>query len=156
MQWILHPSYVADSLTAGVFLDEEAYEWGVCPSTVGAPSAVWSGACTRGRRSVQRGVPPFAGWRVYIHGNTVPPAYTLVELVQAGGGECVLVLHMGSDVPGGGEEEEKAQSALTLDSLTLVLCSSDEIDNDPILARLLAAKIRVVKPSYLLDIISCE
>ncbi|WAR23272.1 TOPB1-like protein [Mya arenaria] len=66
-KWALHPSYVRDSLAAGVFLDEEQYEW-CADRVINGPGVdeELAYASRRWRFLLGAEIGAFSGWRVAV------------------------------------------------------------------------------------------
>ena len=112
----MHPEYLKDSDTAGVFLAEDTYEWGYSLSDDGLPlrpgsieSNIWPLCCRRGRENAAQGNRPFEGRYVILLSS--PPTEGTGEDTSACKGPTRDVLeaivHAGGGVPL--EYEEQSQ-----------------------------------------------
>ena len=95
-KWILYPSYIADSMKAGKFLNEVDYEWG--PATVKRQRKKYlfdDRICLtvpsywRNRINADLQAKPFNGWKFILHPDIVPPPHMCQRIIEAGGG-CVI------------------------------------------------------------------
>jgi len=91
-KWVLHPSFVSASLTAGKWLPEERFEWGNPASQflpVKTSDSLEAKLASAARRWRQRGgAGAFQGMKVVLHTPDNKQA-SFTRLVTAGGGEVM-------------------------------------------------------------------
>jgi topoisomerase (DNA) II binding protein 1 len=150
-KWILHTSYLKDSLEAGHFLTEEPYEWGSghgdgSSSTTGR---VWEGSPRYWREQrEQHGCGPFSHWRVSLYSTAkfkmVPPIDLCHRLLEAGGA-AVVCIRPPYDIP---QQDEGNESG---SQLTRVAFMAEGLGRSKQALKFKKAGVECVKPAYTLS-----
>ena len=143
-QWILRPEYIDSCSNAGQWQPEEEFEWSA--STDGAlvdqKSGLWLGAARKWRLQNSAGLGPYSGYQISIVGKTEPPREQLERLLIVGRGAVVSI------------EENVAPDGVT--ATRLVVAKEANASNHDVLSLAQSTGAIVVKPRFLLDLISME
>lgn len=148
-QWILKPSYLEASSSAGRFVDEAPHEWGANEddSELMDPR-IWPQAAAFWRKVRAEGQPgAFTGWRFLVHPKCVPPPDMCERIIDASDG-VVVPLTKSLDLA-------KIIASSAKDATPLYALVPEELPSrDPWLKKFNAQKVECVNASFLIDYIT--